>query len=447
MKRVHFMGIGGSGLSGIALLAQSQGYQVSGCDLVEKTPYIDKLKKLGIPIFLGHQAAHLKNVDILAVTPAAFFQSKNHPEFIRGKKERKLITWQEFLGKYLQKDKKVICIAGTHGKSTTTAMAALLFAKAGLDPSVMIGATVKEWDANFRVGKSEIFITEADEFFDNFLNYKPNVIILNNIEFDHPDYFKDEKQTLASFKKFIGNLQGMKVLIYNQDDLGIKKLFDLIGKEKLKRLNLYSYSTNGKKITLREEETEFEIDGGKFKLKIPGVYNVSNALGVIILGKLFKIPISEIKKSLAGFNGVERRLELIGERRGIKVYDDYAHHPTAIKATLAALRQKYPKEKLWVIIEPHTFSRTHALLKLYKNAFDQGDKIIIAPVFRSRDKEEFGVSGESIVKVVRKKDIQYLDSFTKITSLVKENAQSKDIIIVMGAGKSYDLARQILSSL
>ena len=165
------------------------------------------------------------------------------------------------------------------------------------------------------------------------------------------------------------------------------------------------------------------------------------------MGKLFKIPIAEIKKSLSEFKGIERRLELIGEKGKIKVYDDYAHHPTAIRATIEALRQKYPQEKLWVIVEPHTFSRTRALLKLYKNAFDQADKVIIAPIFASRDQKDFGVSGESIVKVVRKKDIQYLDNFAKIISLVKKNAKPKDIIIVMGAGKSYDLSRQILKAL
>jgi len=445
--KVHFMGIGGSGLSGVAVLAKAQGYQVSGCDLVEKTPYIEKLKKLKIPISVGHDASHLNNVDVLSVTPAAFFQNKNHPEFIRGKKEKKLMTWQEFLGKYLQKDKTVICIAGTHGKSTTTAMASLLFEEAKLEPWAMVGATLKKWQSNARVGKSKIFITESDEFYDNFLSYKPDVIVLNNIEFDHPDYFKNEKQMFESFRKFIENLQGMKVLIYNKDDSGIKKLLELIGKERLKNLNLYGYTTKGSKIVYRKNETEFEVDGDEFKLKIPGKYNVSNALGVIILGKLFKIPIAEIKKSLSEFEGIERRLELIGEKKNIKVYDDYAHHPTAIKATLEGLRQKYPQERIWAIVEPHTFSRTRALLKFYKNAFDEADKIIITPIFRSRDQEDFGISGESVVKVVRKKDIQYLDSFDKIVRLVKEGVRPKDIVIVMGAGQSYDLSRQILNSL
>lgn len=434
-------------MSGVAMIAKSQGFEISGCDINVNTPYIDELKRSGVAIFESQSENHVKNADIVAVTPAVYFQNENHPEVVLAKREKKIMTWQEFLGKYLQKNKKVICIAGTHGKSTTTAMASLMFEGAGLDPSVMIGATVKEWGANFRVGKSEISITEADEFYDNFLNYKPEVIILNNIEFDHPDYFKSEEQMFKSFEKFLESLQGMRALIYNKDDLGIKKLFKIIGKEKLKELNLYGYTTKGKKIVYKKNETEFEVSGEKFKLKVPGKYNVSNALGVITLGRLFKIPIGEIKNSLYEFDGIGRRLELIGEKNGVKIYDDYAHHPTAIRATLEGLRQKYSKEKIWAIVEPHTFSRTRALLGLYKNVFDRADRVVIAPIFRSRDSQDFGITGQSIVEVSGHGAIEYIDDFDKIATLVKESVKPSDVVIVMGAGKSYELARQILKSL
>ena len=222
---------------------------------------------------------------------------------------------------------------------------------------------------------------------------------------------------------------------------------EMIGKEKLKKLRLYGYTTKNKKIVLKRNETNFEIDGEKFKLKVSGKYNVSNALGVIVLGKIFGIPIGEIKKSLADFGGIGRRLELIGEKNGVKVYDDYAHHPSAIKVTLAALKQKYPKKKIWVIVEPHTYSRTKALLALYKNVFKDASQVIIAPIFKSRDTTDFGVSGESIVKISNHKNIKYIDSFEKITALVCRSARKEDVIIVMGAGESYKLARNILEGL
>ncbi|SRR5258708_330025 len=446
-KKIHFIGIGGSGMSGVAMIAKSQGYKVSGCDLNLNTPYINELKDSGIKVFEGQNKDHLKDVDIVAVSPAVYFQNEDDAEMILAKKSKKILTWQRFLGKYLQKGKAVICIAGTHGKSTTTAMASLLFEKAHLDPSVMIGANVKEWGANYKVGKSKIFITEADEFFDNFLNYHPDVIILNNIEFDHPDYFKNEKQMFESFKKFINNLGGKRILIFNQDDLGIKKLFKMIGNDKSKEINLYGYTTKGKRLSLKKSYTEFEIDDTLFKLKIPGMYNVSNALGVVTLGKLFNIPLTEVKKSLSEFKGIGRRLELIGRKNDVVIYDDYAHHPTAIKKTLIALRQKYPKNKILAIVEPHTYSRTKALLSSYKNAFKFADEVVVAPIFKSRDSSDYGVSGESIVKVSNHKNIKYIDNFDKIVSLVKESARPESVIIVMGAGESYKLARNILENI
>lgn len=445
--KVHFIGIAGSGMSGVAAIAAKKGYLVSGCDLDPDTPYAKELKNLKIKIYTGQSASHLKDIDLLAVTPAVFFQDKADEEIKIGKKKKIILTWQEFLGKYLQKNSEVICIAGTHGKSTTTAMASLLFAKANLDPNVIIGATIPEWHANYRVGKSKLFITEADEFFDNFLNYSPEVIIMNNIEFDHPDYFKDEKHMFLSFKKFILKLKGKKILIYNKDSQGIKKLFSLLGKKSLSQINLYGYSLKDKNIILSKDKTTFKVDGITYTLKVPGSYNVSNALGVITLANLYKVSPKITQKALLNFNSIGRRMELIGEKKGIKVYDDYAHHPTAIKVTLEALRQKYPQNKIWAIIEPHTFSRTKALLPYYKNAFNTADEIIIAPIYQSRDTQNFGISGESIVKVAGHPNIKFINDFEEIAALVGERAVKDDIVMVMGAGVSYKLSRMILEKL
>lgn len=447
IKKIHFIGIGGSGISGVAMLAKAFGFEVSGCDLNVNTPYIDELKKSHIEIFEGQDEKHVEDKDLIVVTPAVFFQSENHPEVVSAKKQDKLITWQEFLGKYLQTQKHVICVAGTHGKSTTTAMASLLLEHAGFDPLVMVGANIKEFEGNFRVGKSKYFVTEADEFYDNFLYYKPQIIILNNIEFDHPDYFKDESQIFQSFEKFVKKLHGNKILIYNQDDDGVKKLFKLLGKEYLNTINLYGYSLKNANVRLLKSRTEFEVDGKQFVLQIPGEYNVSNALGVITLGRILNIKDDVIKSSLITFNGIGRRLELIGEKNNIKIYDDYAHHPTAIRKTLVGLRQKYDKEKILAIIEPHTFSRTKALLPFYKDVFSGIDEVIVAPIFRSRDSEDYGIDGNDIVEISGHKNIKYIDGFDEIVEYVKERRQKFGVIIVMGAGESYKLAKDILNNL
>ncbi len=419
MKNIHLMGIGGSGMSGIAFLSSKMGYNVTGCDLEESTAYSDKF-------FHGHSPDHLKNIDLLVVTPAVYFQKFKDPELVVGEKRRISITWQEFLGKYLHNGKKVICVVGTHGKSTTTAMAGKLLTDAGLDPLVNLGANYKEWQGGARFGRGKYFVTEADEFYDNFLNYHPEIIILNNVEFDHPDYFKSEKQIFDSYKKFIGNLVGEKVLIVNADSPGVQKL---LGEIDTSGLKIIKYSLKDKNLDLH--------------LKIMGKHNLANALGVIALGRYLKINEGVITKSLEEFPGVGRRMELISERNGIGVYDDYAHHPTAIKATVDSLRENYKDKRIWAIYEAHSYSRTKALLPNYNGVFDSADKVIIGPIFEARDTEHFGISENSIAKASNHKDTICFGDAGKMFLYLNEYLKPGDVVLVMGAGKSYLWARKI----
>ncbi len=387
------MGVGGSGMAGVAKLALRMGYEVTGCDL-----------ETG-----GHDVKHLTNIDLLVVTPAVYYQNSKHPELLEGKKRGIVLTWQEFLGKYLHKGKKVICVAGTHGKSTTTAMVGKLLEDAGLDPLVNLGANYKDWNGGARYGKGVYFVTEADEFYDNFLNYHPEIIILNKVEFDHPDYFKSEKQMRESYKKFVANLVGKKILITQKDSLH-----------------------------------------KKFNLKVFGEYNQQNANMAYALGKKLGIKDEVIIKSLESFPGLERRMELISKDDGInpdligvKVYDDYAHHPTAIKATLDALREKYPKSRIWAIVEPHGYNRTHALLKKYKGVFQSADKVIIGPIFKARDSKTFGMTPEKIAKISKHPNIQAMHDINEIIGNLKFEIGNYDAVVVMGAGKSNLWAKEI----
>ena len=458
------MGIGGSGVSGVSILAYKEGFKVSGCDLERQTAYLPKVRKYISDIYVGHDMGHLGGVDLVVVSPAVFFQNKTHPELLKAQKEKKVLTWQEFLGKYLHKDKRVICVTGTHGKSTVTAITSLLFEDAGLNPSATVGATLREWGENVRHGAGKFFITEADEFCDNFLNYRPMITIITNIEFDHPDFFRSEKHLLQSFAKFVKNLKGERILIVNQDSYGIKKLFTLLGEEFLTKLKIFGYSMGSPLInvphSLMAEGIKRTKSGTKFRaksaslninrvfsLKIPGLYNVSNALGVIILSKIIGIRDEILVKSLDSYSGIGRRLELLGEKRGIGVWDDYAHHPTAIKATLSGLRQFYPKNRIWAVIEAHSYSRTKVLLKNYRGVFSDADEVIVGPIFRARDAETFGISEESIVRASEKKNARAIKSLTGIIKTLKEETRKGDIVLVMGAGKSYDWSRRILKSL
>jgi len=404
------MGIAGSGMSAAAAIARSYGFEVSGCDL-----------KTG-----GHDVSHLKDVAILAVTPAAFFQSAHHPELVAGQKRGLVMTWQAFMGKYLHKDKKVICVAGAHGKSTTTALTGLLLESAGLDPTVELGATIPAWNANFRIGKGEYFVSEADEYYHNFLNYHPQIIILTMIEMDHPEYFGTFDKVLDAYKQFVELLPPDGTLIYNSSDPGIQKLLGLL---EPKAYNLIPYSL-----------ADFPQN---LKLQIPGVHNRLNATAIVKLAQLLKI---DPLPTLTSFTGIGRRLELLGEKHGIKVFDDYANHPTSYSATLQAVKEKYSDSRIWAVIEPHTFSRPKATLPDYPQAFTNAHQVIISKIFASRETDPGDFSGSDIAAALAPK-AKYIPEFPAISQYLISNIQSPDIILVMGSGDSSTLAHLILENL
>lgn len=411
---VHFMGIGGSGVSGVAQIARAYGYEVSGCDL-----------KTG-----GHDAKHLEGVDILAVTPAVFFQSSQHSELQTAKQKNILMTWQEFMSKYLHKNKFVICVAGTHGKSTITAMVGQLLEKAGLDPTVEVGATVPVWHSNVRVGQSKYFISEADEYYHNFLHYHPDVVILNNIEMDHPEYFKTFDNVLQAFVDFVKNIKPGGTLIYNSDSSGVQELLLKIGKYNLD-LKLVPFSL-----------AKFPSD---LVLGVPGNHNKSNALGVIKLTNILNIDYELTNQLLTNFTGIGRRLEELGTKNKITVIDDYANHPTAFAANILAVKEKYPDRRIWCVIEPHTFSRLRAVMSEIPKSLEKADAVIITKVFVSREKDPGDFSGADIAKVIPHS--RYIPEFIDVVKTLSFETKPGDIILVMGSGNSYKLSRQILESL
>ncbi|MFH1840792.1 MAG: UDP-N-acetylmuramate--L-alanine ligase [Candidatus Shapirobacteria bacterium] len=422
---VHFMGMGGSALAGVALLAQKMGYQVSGCDLQKATSYSKSLKEAGIDLILGHDSGHLKGVDVVAVSPAVLAVNSNHPEVAAARKRKILLTWQEFVSRYLQKDKFVIAIAGTHGKSTTTALVGLVLEEAELDPTVVVGAVLPEWRSGVRFGRSKYFVIEADEYNLNFLNYSPSVIILNNLEMDHPEYFKDFTEFKEAFKKFIKRLVSPKILIANQDDKGVIGVIREMRKEnELKDIEVKFYSS---KI---------------FTLKLPGKHNLANALGVVKLAEYFGIKKRFWSKVFASFGGLSRRMELVGEVGGIKVFDDYAVHPTAIAATIAALRQKYPRQKLWAIFEPHQYSRLRLFMEAFAASLKKADRVIVTGIYAGREKNRWRVKESDLVKLIGPKAV-FFDDFEQIIDYLLPKLKKNDLVLVLGAGNSYLFSEQL----
>lgn len=464
--KVHFMGIGGSGAAPTAMIAREMGFKVSGCDTQRSSYYTDSLISEGINIKNGHNSNHLENIDILAVSPSIFDIDPLNSEISEGKKKKILMTWQQFSGEFLQKDKFVISVAGTHGKSTTTVLTGLVLEGAGLNPIVEAGAIYKPWGSGYRVSQSGYFVCEADEFNNNFLNYFSSLAIINNVEMDHPEYFDNFTEVKQAFKKFIRNLKDPKILIVNEESGGLmtilqqmktwinKKHVRVIGYYLNQRFNYpFHKEYNGKINNLGNEGSSFTVDSGlwsdSFKLGITGAYNISNSLGVLGAALELGISVDIIKSVFENFQGIGRRLELIGEYDGVKIYDDYAHHPTAVSSVLDTLRTIYKANRIWAIFEPHQISRLRIFINEFVVALDKADQVIITKTFIGREihKNIKPVSIKEIVRKLGKNKSRYIEDFDSVSEYVDKNKKLGDIIVIFGAGNSYKLTRDIVSSL
>lgn len=430
--KIHFIGIGGIGVSALALYYLVKGREVSGSDL-SSSEITESLKKKGAKIFIGkHKTKNLlKDVDLVIYSPAV---PLNNPELkIARKSGIKCLSYPEALGE-LTKEHFTIAISGTHGKSTTTAMTALILVKAGLDPTVIIGTKLREFnDSNCRVGKSKYLVIEADEHFASFLNYWPKMIVLTNIERDHLDYYKNLNNILKAFKKYVSHLPKDGILVLNKDDKNVLKLN--VGKSQFKVKNYSLNQPEAKKL--------------KEILKIPGEHNVYDALAALTAARTLGIPDKTSFKALSEYRGAWRRFEIIKTKPYILI-SDYGHHPTKVRVTLKASREKYPKKKIWCVYQPHQYQRTYYLFKDFVKVFRQAptDKIIISDIFDVAGRENKSirkkVSSEKLVKAIKKEDVIYLPK-DKIVDYIKKNIPEIEVLIVMGAGDIYKLSEKLIN--
>lgn len=407
---IHFMGIGGSGISAIARIAKDQGNIVTGCDL-EESSITHRLRKDGIPVAIGHDVGHLKKIDLLIHTPAVFYQNETHPEF---KKAKVALTWEEFMASYLQKDKFVIAVAGTHGKGTTSAMISKILEDAALDPTCEVGANLLDWDKkNYRLGKSKYFVCEADEFRDKFLLYNVDIAVITSIEMDHPEYFKNLNAVVTSFKKFATKA---KIVIAHCD---------------LKKYHL--------------AKNIIYYKSAKLKLKLPGEHLKSDAGAAMAVAKYLKINASIIKKSLENFSGLERRFEYRGEVEGVKIIDDYAHHPTAVTANIKSVREKYPKHKIWVVFQPHMHARLEVLFKDFVKSLKLADRVVVTDVFTRRESGVTKPSGKDLALAIGSPRATYVGGdLLNVSNFISRNSKKGDVVLVLGAGDVYKVSDYLL---
>jgi UDP-N-acetylmuramate--alanine ligase len=340
MKRLHFIGIEGSGASAVAALAKEKGFFVSGCDRNLTGEYSSLFDPESI--FVSHSIEHLKDIDTLIISPAIQIADPNNAE-LKAAQEMKIeiLTWQQFLGKYLAQDKFVIAVCGTHGKSTTTAMIAKVLEDANMDPTVILGAKVREWGRNYRLGSSNYLVVEADEYNNNFMAYRPDLTVVNNIDEDHMEFFKDFDHVEQSFEDFL--VKTKETIIANLLDSHVAEVVKWVMKKS------------------GVEVLDFNKVQAEFNLLIPGEFNISNAKAAFQVGLLMGIEPLKVLDSLNNFSGIGRRFEQIGQKNGIIFYSDFAHHPREVFVTLEAARQKFPSQKITLIFQPHLYSRIKLL--------------------------------------------------------------------------------------
>lgn len=442
-QKIHFVGIGGSGMSGIAEVLLNLGHKVSGSD-IKKTDITQHLKKCGAKIYIGHSADNIKNVDVVVTSTAI---SKDNKEVVQAAKNKiPIIPRIEMLAE-LARLKYAVTVAGTHGKTTTTSLTAMVLNEGGLDPTIVIGGKLKNLKSSARLGKGKYIVAEADESDGSFLKLSPVLTVVTNIDNDHLDYYGNIENLKQAFIKHINSIPFYGCAIICTDNALIKEILPFITRKYITYGFLGKTDITAKGISASEGRIEFQAvykgrKLGKINLKVLGKHNVLNALAAVGVGLQFNLAFSKIKKALNNYDGVGRRMEIKGEKKGITVIDDYGHHPTEINATLSAIKYNWPKRKLTAIFQPHRYTRTQKLYEDFGSALKKADKIYIMDIYSAGEKQIKGVSADLIVQSAAKNKCDVC-KFTDIKT-VADALKPGDIILTIGAGNVWQKGEELL---
>lgn len=439
-KAIYFLGIGGITMSSLAHVTHIHGFKVGGSDRT-LSPLTERLAKEGIEIFEGHRAEQLDGYDVLVYTVAV---SAETPELVRAKERGiPVISRSDYLGYIMRSYTRRVGLSGMHGKSTATSMATEVFVAAGADPTVISGAELSSMHGAYRIGGQENFIFESCEYMDSFLDFYPTVAVVLNIELDHVDYFRDLNHVKRSFRAYIEKTRGCGCAVLNADDENVMDMAKDFGGSVLTFGVKNEADIMAKNISFEGGVASFDLCHGsmkkRVKLAVSGEHNVYNALAAATCGILCGLKTDLIVKGLGNFKGASRRLELKGELNGARVYDDYAHHPTEIAATLRTVRQM-GAERVICVYQPHTYSRTKGLYKEFVESLSLADLTIMADIYAARETDTLGVSSEKLAADIGDNAL-YFDSFEKIADYLNKNARKGDIVLTMGAGNITNLSR------
>ena len=445
-RRVHLVGIGGAGLSAIARILMERGEQVSGSDQAD-SPFAAALAAAGMPITIGHAAPAVAGADLVVASSAI---PAGSPELVAAEAAGiPVLRRPAFLGE-LVAGYQTLAIAGTHGKTTTTAMIAWILSEAGLQPSFIIGGIPADFGVNARHGAGRHFVIEADEYDRTFLALRPFLAVVTNVEHDHPDYYRTAAEFQAAFEQFVSQIQ--ETLIVCADDPvaaelsapGLRRItYGLTPAAEWRAEEIRDNAAGGSDfLALRREELM-----GLVRLRLPGLHNVRNALAAIAAVDQLGVGFGAARSALAKFRGVGRRFEILGEAQGVTVIDDYAHHPSEIEATLQAARQRFPQADLWAVFQPHTYSRTKAFADRLAHAFGAADHLIVVDIYASREALDPEVSAGRLATQIEGKDVRFIPELERAAERLIAEVQPGSVVLTLSAGDGNRVGRLVLDSL
>ncbi len=451
-QHIHFVGIGGIGMSGIAELLVNLGYQVSGSDLRD-SEITQRLAALGCTVHVGHQGEWIVGADVVVVSSAV---KEDNPE-VQAAREAlvPVIPRAEMLAELMRLKKYGIAIAGSHGKTTTTSMVGCVMAEAGLDPTVVIGGQVNSLGTNAKLGEGEFLVAEADESDGSFLKLSPVVEVITNVDLEHLDHYRDIDEIKEAFLAFIDKIPFYGAAIICLDDPYTTDLLPEIKKRVITYGVASQADVHARQVVVDGYLSRFEVCLGdevlgEVSLGMPGIHNVQNALAAVVVGLELEIPFATIVEALRKFSGVQRRLQVKGEVDGIMVMDDYGHHPTEVRATLGAVRSAWPKRRLVVLFQPHRYTRTQALYKDFCTAFHDADLLVLTDIYPASEQPLAGVSSQWLLEGIRQhgqRQVQLVPEFADLAQGVKPLLKSGDVVVTLGAGNICRVGEQLLEIL
>ena len=456
LQRIHFVGIGGIGMSGIAEVLINLGYKISGSDL-KSSAVTQRLATLGATISEGHRAENVSGAEVVVASSAV---SSDNPEIVEARSLHIPVIQRAEMLAELMRLKYGIAIAGMHGKTTTTSMVAAVLAAGGLDPTVVVGGRVDAMGSNARLGKSQYLVAEADESDRSFLKLSPILAVVTNIDREHMDCYRSMRDVKRAFLDFMDRLPFYGMVVACNDDPLLRRLFPQIQRR------LVTYGTRrGSDFQIKLEKPKRNQDQkscishfhvtyrgetlGAFELHVPGVHNILNATAAIAVGVGLDVPVEQIHTALASFAGVDRRFQLRGTAAGVSVIEDYGHHPTEIRATLAAARE-CGYRKVHVVFQPHRYSRTQSLMDEFATAFEDADSLFVLDIYPAGESAIAGITGEALARQISEKGTtaaQYVDSFEDAATSVTAGAEEGDMVLTLGAGSVSQLGPMILETL